>query len=281
MQKRTRFLALSVFLAVLVACGSGGSAPTSTRIYIFDNGNIRGLDPALFNFSADELAEVDFVNRSYLIVHPEGTVMFEAGAVLDSVFEEHDGPVTEGIMSATRPLMPQLAAIGYTPAEIDYFVLSHFHSDHTANANAFSGATWIVQQAERDFMFADDSEGIMNPATYDALESAETVLLTNEDFDIFGDGGVVVMSTPGHTPGHQVMAVALENTGVVVLGGDLYHYPEEIPTGRVPTFEFDAAQSRASRAKVLAYLEATDGTLWIEHDIATHAALAHAPDFVD
>jgi N-acyl homoserine lactone hydrolase len=256
----TRFFALSFVLAVLAACGSDGSAPQSTRIYIFDNGNIRGLSPALFNFTPEELAEVDFVNRSYLIVHPEGTVMFEAGAVLDSVFDEHEGPVTEGIMTATRPLLPQLAAIGYTPADIDYFVLSHYHSDHTANANAFSGATWIVQQA---------------------LENADTVILENEDFDIFRDGGVVVMSTPGHTPGHQVMAVELENTGVVILGGDLYHYPEEITTGRVPTFEFDAVQSRASRAKVLASLEATGGTLWIEHDIATHAALPQAPEFVD
>jgi N-acyl homoserine lactone hydrolase len=277
----TRFFALSFVLAVLAACGSDGSAPQSTRIYIFDNGNIRGLSPALFNFTPEELAEVDFVNRSYLIVHPEGTVMFEAGAVLDSVFDEHEGPVTEGIMTATRPLLPQLAAIGYTPADIDYFVLSHYHSDHTANANAFSGATWIVQQAEHDFMFADDSEGIMNRATYDALENADTVILENEDFDIFRDGGVGVMSTPGHTPGHQVMAVELENTGVVILGGDLYHYPEEITTGRVPTFEFDAVQSRASRAKVLASLEATGGTLWIEHDIATHAALPQAPEFVD
>jgi N-acyl homoserine lactone hydrolase len=276
-----RLLAVVLAFAVCSGCADSQQNTDSPRVYIFDNGFIRGLDPALFNFSADELAQVDFVNRSYLIVHPEGTVMFDAGAVPDSAFEEHEGPVTEGVMTASHPLLPQLAAVGYAPADIDYFVLSHYHSDHTANANAFAGATWIVQRAERDFMFAADSEGIMNPATYSGLQEAETIVLDNEDLDIFGDGAVTVMSTPGHTPGHQVLAVELANAGTVVLGGDLYHYPEERTTGRLPTFEFSPEQSRASRTKVEEFLVRTGGTLWIEHDIATHAALPEAPDFVD
>ncbi|MDX1561770.1 MAG: N-acyl homoserine lactonase family protein, partial [Gammaproteobacteria bacterium] len=100
-------------------------------------------------------------------------------------------------------------------------------------------------------------------------------------YDVFGDGSVIVMSTPGHTPGHQVVAVELGNAGWIVLGGDLYHYPEEIETDRVPTFEFDAELSRASRAKVLRFIEANDATLWIEHDIPTHAALPRSPEYVD
>lgn len=253
----------------------------STRIYIFDNGMISGLDPALFNFQADELAETDFVNVSYLIVHPEGTLQFDSGAVADAAFEGHEGPVVEGIMSATRPLTPQLQSAGYSPDEVDYFAMSHYHSDHTANANLFAGATWIVQRADRDWMFADEPEGIIDQESYAALRNAETIILDNEDHDVFGDGSVIVMSTPGHTPGHQVVAVLLENAGWIVLGGDLYHYPEEIATGRVPTFEFDVDQSRASRARIQAFLEEHDATLWIEHDMATHAALPKAPDFVD
>jgi len=256
-------------------------APTSPRIYIFDNGAISGLDPALFNFKREELKEVDFVNRSYLVVHPRGTLMFDAGAVADSHFKDDGSPVVEGIMSATKPLLPQLAAAGYAPQDITYFALSHFHSDHTANANAFASATWIVQKAERDFMFADSPQGIIQPASYSALRSADTKLLDNEDFDVFGDGSVVVMATPGHTPGHQVVAVKLANRGTVVLGGDLYHYPEERTTGRIPTFEFDAEQSKISRARVERYLAESKATLWIEHDIPTHAALPQAPEYVD
>ena len=253
----------------------------STRIYIFDNGMIQGLSPTLFNFEPDELAETDFVNISYLIVHPGGTLQFDAGAVADEAFEGRDGPVVEGIVSATRPLVPQLEAAGYSPADIDYFAMSHYHSDHTANANLFAGATWIVQRAERDFMFADEPQGIVNTASYSALRDAETIVLDDEDHDVFGDGTVLIMSTPGHTPGHQIVAVRLENAGWIVLGGDLYHYPEERTTGRVPTFEFDADLSRASRARVESFIEANDATLWIEHDIATHAALPKAPRYAD
>jgi len=284
MATRRRLLSL-VALVALVTPGLTAqdrpAPPTTPRIYIFDNGMIRGLDPKLFNFTREELQEVDFVNRSYLIVHPQGTLMFEAGAVPDATLEEHGGAVTEGVMSADKPLKPQMAAAGYRPSDVTYFAMSHYHSDHTANANDFAGATWIVQKAERDFMFADSPQGIVQPAHYSALRNARTTILDNEDLDVFGDGTVVVMSTPGHTPGHQAVAVKLANAGTVVLGGDLYHYPEEIATGRTPTFEFDAGQSRASREKVQAFLKETGGTLWIEHDIPTHARLPLSPEYVD
>jgi glyoxylase-like metal-dependent hydrolase (beta-lactamase superfamily II) len=257
------------------------AAPASPRIYVFDNGAITGLDPALFNFQRDELREVDFVNASYLIVHPRGTLMFDAGAVPDSHFKGDGSAVVEGVVTATQPLLPQRAAAGYEPGDITYFALSHYHSDHTGNANAFANATWIVQRAERDYMFAESPEGIIQPDTYAALRNASTKLLDDEDFDVFGDGTVVVMATPGHTPGHQVLAVKLANRGTVVLGGDLYHYPEERTTGRLPTFEFDVEKSRASRARIERFLEANEATLWIEHDIATHAALPKPPAYVD
>ena len=281
---KKRLVAAAALTAVVsfgAAAQSSNTPPATPRIYIFDNGAIRGLDPALFNFTRDELAEVDFVNISYLIVHPRGALIFDTGAVPDSEFPADGSPVTEGIMSATQPLKPQLAAAGFTPSDVTHFALSHYHSDHTANANEFAAATWIVQKAERDFMFAESPQGIIAPDTFDKLRDAEAVILDNEDYDVFGDGSVTVMATPGHTPGHQVVAVELANYGTVVLGGDLYHYPEERTTGRIPTFEFDAEQSRASRVKVEEYLKATGATLWIEHDIATHAALPKAPAYVD
>lgn len=275
-------------VAALTAC-SERSQPASTsepaaaspRIYVFENGTINGLDPALFNFRREELKQVDFVNTAYLIVHPRGTLMFDAGAVPDSHFKGDGSPVVEGVVTATKPVLPQLAAAGYAPGDVTYFALSHFHSDHTGNANEFAKATWIVQQAERDYMFADSPQGIIQPATYAALRDANTKILNNEDFDVFGDGSVVVMATPGHTPGHQVVAVKLANRGTVVLAGDLYHYPEERTTGRVPTFEADPEQSKVSRARIEKFIEDNDAELWIEHDVATHAALPKSPLFVD
>jgi len=281
--RRIAFTVVTLAVALLsLAVAQQRPAPVKTvRLYVFENGSIKGLDPKLFNFTREELKEVDFTNTSYLIVHPKGTLMFDAGAVEDSHFKGDGAPVTEGIMTATKPLLPQLAAAGYKPSDITFFAMSHYHSDHTANANAFAGATWIVQKAERDFMFADKPQGIIQPAQYSALKTAKTKVLNNEDLDVFGDRTVVVKSAPGHTPGHQVLFVKLPKMGPVLLAGDLYHYPEERTTGRVPTFEFNVDQSKASRAKIELFIKEQQALLWIEHDIATHAKLPKAPAFVE
>ena len=280
--KRWAALAAVAALWPLAAGAQTRPAPPATpRIYIFDNGAIKGLDPALFNFKREELKEVDFIDVSYLIVHPRGTLMFDSGEIADSAFKDGQ-PVTSGVMSASKPLLPQLAAAGYKPTDIDYFALSHYHGDHTGNANQFAGATWIVQKADRDFMFGVIPQGtIIDVDSFSKLKDAKTKLLNNENFDVFGDGTVVMMSTPGHTPGHQVLAVKLAHRGLVVLAGDLYHYPEERTTGRIPTFEFNAEQSKASRAKIEQFVKDNHGELWIEHDIATHAKLPRSPQYVD
>jgi glyoxylase-like metal-dependent hydrolase (beta-lactamase superfamily II) len=273
--------ALAALWSLCAAAQNRPSPPTTPRIYIFDNGAIKGLDPKLFNFTREELKEVDFVDVSYLIVHPRGTLMFDSGGIADSKFKDGQ-PVTEPPMSATKPLLPQLAAAGYKPADINYFALSHYHSDHTGNANEFAGATWIVQKAERDFMFGKIPEGtIIAVDSFIKLKDAKTKILNDESFDVFGDGTVVLMSAPGHTPGHQVLAVKLAHRGLVVLAGDLYHYPEERTTGRTPTFEFNAEQSKASRAKIEQFLKDNHAELWIEHDVATHANLPRSPQYVD
>jgi glyoxylase-like metal-dependent hydrolase (beta-lactamase superfamily II) len=255
--------------------------PKTPRLYIFDNGVIAGLDPKIFGFTKEQLKSVDFVNQSYLVVHPRGTVMFDTGGVGDDKFPAGGGMAKEGIMTASKKLVPQMEAAGYKPSDVTYLVLSHYHSDHTGNANLFAGATWIVQKAEHDVMFAEKPLPIMQQATYSALKTAKTKILNDEGFDIFGDGTVVIKSTPGHTPGHQVMLVKLAKFGPVILSGDLYHYPEEIATGKTPDFEFNPGQSAKSRAAVQAWAKEQNAKLWIEHDGPTHANLPKSPKYLD
>jgi glyoxylase-like metal-dependent hydrolase (beta-lactamase superfamily II) len=280
---RIRAIAIVATLALSISCAAENEAPreAALRIYVFENGFIRGLDTKLFNLAREDVKEPDFVNSSYLIVHPRGTLQFDSGGIADSQIKGDGSLATEGVQSASKQLLPQLAAAGYKPSDVTYFALSHYHADHTGNANAFAGSTWITQKAERDFMFSDKPEGIIEPATYSALKEAKTKILDNEDFDVFGDGTVRVISAPGHTPGHQVLLVRLAKRGPVLLAGDLYHYPEERAKGIVPTFEFNADQSRAARAKVEALLKETKAELWIEHDMATHAQLPKAPAYVE
>ena len=92
--------------------------------------------------------------------------------------------------------------------------------------------------------------GIIATATFSALKNAKTTIIKTDDYDVFGDGTVIIKSAPGHTPGHQVLFLKLAKTGPLLVAGDLYHYPEERTTGNVPTFEFNKEQSLASRAAI-------------------------------
>jgi len=107
--------------------------------------------------------------------------------------------------TSPRPLKVQLAEIGYAPADITYVSLSHFHWDHIGNANLFASATWLVRKLERDIMFSDPPSPRTEPANYSALKTSKTVIITKDEHDVFGDGTVVIKSTTGHSPDHQVL----------------------------------------------------------------------------
>ena len=249
------------------------------KLYIFDNGLIVGLEPELFNFTLSEVAETDFVLTSYLIVHPQGALLWESGGIPDHDFPADGSSAIEGVVSATKTLRSQMSEIGYEANDIDYYAMSHLHSDHNANSNEFSGSHWIVQKNDREVMFSGVARDIMVPENFADLKDAQTILLDDEDYDVFGDGTVQIISAPGHTEGHQVLLLKLPESGNIMLAGDLFHYPEEITTGRFPTFEYDPELSAISREKVMSIVEDNDAELWIGHDKVTHQGLNFSPAF--
>jgi glyoxylase-like metal-dependent hydrolase (beta-lactamase superfamily II) len=133
-----------------------------------------------------------------------------------------------------------------------------------------AGATWLTPKAERDFMFADKPAGIVKPEHYSALKNSKTIVLKNEDHDVFGDGTVVIKSTPGPTPGHQSLFIKLSRTGGVLLTGDLYHYAAERTLKKMPNND-KKEQTEGSRAAIEAFLVKTGAQLWIQHDIVENA----------
>jgi glyoxylase-like metal-dependent hydrolase (beta-lactamase superfamily II) len=283
--------AVATFLmAPQAAAQKKAQPPKSLRLYVFDLGSLTMNNPATFGFTKEELGTdtMKFAVVGYLIVHPKGTLMWDVGVIPDSQIES--GTAKQGFSTVTRTLKSQMAEIGYAPSDITYLALSHLHSDHTANANAFAGSTWLVHQTERDAMFAPPPPpqekgkakgGPSQPSHYNLLKDAKTKILTDKDYDVFGDGKVVIIYTPGHTPGHQVVLLRLPKTGPVLLAGDLYHLPQERAMHRFPTFEFNKDQSAASREKIEAVLAKTKAQLWIEHDWATFEKIKHSPDFIE
>jgi glyoxylase-like metal-dependent hydrolase (beta-lactamase superfamily II) len=279
-----RILAVLLLAAALTAsCTHTPTTAAGPRLYILDCGDIKPMDPTLFGLKKEEIAgDASFVTPCYLIVHPKGTLMWDVGQVPDAKIPD-DGSevVVQDILKARHKLLPQLQKLGYTPADITYLAMSHYHLDHTANANLFVGSTWIVQQAEYDAMFGAKEFAIRDSSSYDQLKNSRRITLNNEDHDVFGDGTVIIKTAPGHTPGHQMLFLRLKNFGPLLLEGDLYHLPEERTLDRVPTFDFDAAMTRASRVKTEAFLKETGAQMWIQHDPPTNAKLRKAPAFYD
>jgi N-acyl homoserine lactone hydrolase len=279
------FIAVVTLAAAPLAAQTGPlhrspKPPKSLRLYIFDCGVLTPADAKSFGF--DKVSELRMSVPCFLVAHPKGTMMWDVGVAPDSDFKADGAPVHQGMITVTKPLKPQLEAIGYEPSDIKYIAFSHYHIDHTANANMFAGSTWLVSQPERDIMFSDKPAPVRADKNYMALKDSKTTILSSTaDYDVFGDGTVIIKQTPGHTPGHQVLFLKLPKTGPVLIAGDLYHYNEERNTDHVPSFEYNKEQSLASRAKVEEFLKTSHAQLWIEHDFAANAKLKKSPAYYE
>jgi glyoxylase-like metal-dependent hydrolase (beta-lactamase superfamily II) len=283
-------IVLTVLASAPAAAQRRPQPPKSVRLYVFDCGRLEGGDVSRFRLTREEMATTDMSVACYLVVHPKGTLMWDAGAVPDSDIKPGVGParyrlvlpnLAERFVTTERTLKSQLASAGYSPADITYFALSHYHYDHTANANAFAASRWLVRPVERDAMFAAKPPDLLQPATYSALKNSKTIAIAGADHDVFGDGTVVLKATPGHTPGHQVLFLKLAKTGPLVVCGDLYHYPEEVTLNRIPTFEADERQTAASRAALDVFMKKAGAQLWIQHDFNANAKLKKAPGYYE
>ena len=275
----------------LLGCGGGEpeqsaepevtemASETSLKLYLFDCGRLRVDSPVGFSIQDDETDVRELVTPCYIIDHPDGRMLWDAGLPSSLAASEEE----DGDQRLDRTLADQLAELdlGFDLSSLDYVAFSHMHFDHVGAANDVSGATWLVQQIEHEAMFADPvSVPATQPDLYENLRDAEHVLL-NGDHDVFGDGRVRILSAPGHTPGHQVLFLDLAETGPLVLSGDLYHFRLSREDRRVPVFNVDEQMTRESMERVESFVAEVGATFWIQHELALFQQLNTAPAYYE
>jgi len=274
------FFAFLVITGCRVDISTEGETQSAVKLYVFDCGILRFESIEPFSISDDETDIRDLIVPCYVVEHEKGRLLWDGG--LPSKTADVDGWQGDGTLTRLdRTFSEQLPAIGLDMSSFDYAAYSHMHFDHVGVANEVNGATLIIQKTEHDATFADEVTlpGVV-PALYANLKDAERILIEG-DHDVFGDGRVRIISAPGHTPGHQVLFVDLENTGPVVLSGDLYHFAISRQDRRVPAFNVDRDLTLASMDRVEALVKETGATLWIEHELAFFEQLNTAPEYYD
>ena len=190
--------------------------------------------------------------------------MWDAGLPEQMVLPEpYDDP--SGVYRIIRPdsLVNQLASVGFKVEDFKYFAMSHSHFDHTGHANYMNDATWLVQETEYNSVVGDSAQ-FRNPV----LEGLKNFQKLSGDYDVFGDGTVVIKSMPGHTAGHQVLYIDLGLEQPVLLTGDLYHFQENRDSRGVPSFNYDVAQTLESMDKFEAFAKEKNANVFIQHSTA-------------
>lgn len=276
-----RLLWLSVFL--VAACAGGGERSASVqRMYVIECGENHVKDLSRFTgLESDRGRAQVFSVNCYLIRHAKGWMLWDTGNAdrLAAMPNGMQTPVSQAFMR--KPLSESLKQLGVAPADIQHFALSHFHGDHSGNANYFAASTLYMQAPEHDAIFGPEPQKYNVPvANFEKLRGAKTVKLSG-DHDVFGDGSVVIKAAPGHTPGHQVLFVRLPKSAPVVLSGDMVHIQSNWDAKRAPSFNFDSGQSIRTMHQIEAFVKSTGARLWINHDMAQSQAIPKAPAWVE
>ncbi|MGH8175776.1 MAG: N-acyl homoserine lactonase family protein [Steroidobacter sp.] len=273
-----------LFAASVFLFGSGASAADSTahvRLYALDCGNITAKQLGQFSDTGEyDGKSGELVDPCFLIRHPKGDLLWDTG-LGDSLAAQKDG-VTSGSfhVRVNITLASQIEALGLKPADIDFLAFSHFHFDHIGNALLFPDAVWILDKTELDAANA-------NPPVFQLTEdfrakmSAARKEIIAGDHDVFGDGTVRILKAPGHTPGHQVLALKLQKSGAVVLSGDLYHLRENRQFRRMPVFNSNRADTLASFDRIETIVKNTNARFVVQHDPVDFAALPKFPAFLE
>jgi len=269
---------LRFILLVFVGCFAGSLSTVAQtamaeRLYVFDCGEAVTIDVSRWSPGVDVGKPFAFSGQCYLIRHKNGLLLWDTG-VPDSLAAKTDGepPADPRALHWRRrvTLAAQLDQLSIKPDDIRFLAISHAHPDHIGNVESFPKVMLLVQKAEYE-----------SPNPFARFKPEHPVTKLEGDHDIFGDGSVMLFSTPGHTPGHQSLLVRLRDTGAVLLSGDMVHFRSNWDNRRVPSININGDQTSASMQRMSEILAREKAQLWINHDKAQRDTLRLSPQFYE
>jgi glyoxylase-like metal-dependent hydrolase (beta-lactamase superfamily II) len=223
-------------------CGTNG-APTNVGLRFSDVYAFSGL-----------MVQTTF--SCYLIKHGDDYMIWDTG-----------NPPTAGATAPKSTLTQLLAEVNVTPAQVKFVGISHYHGDHTGQANQFPSATLLIGKADWDLLNDPKSPAASGAQMFAPWTSGGgKIEPLPGDKDVFGDGSVLILNTPGHKPGHHSLLVKLKTMGNVLITGDLTHFHENYDTNGVPTFNADRAATLASLDRFKKIATNLKATVIIQHD---------------
>jgi N-acyl homoserine lactone hydrolase len=212
--------------------------------------------------------KVQFVFSCYVLKHGDNYLLWDTGHSM-----------TAPNVAPKVSIVDQLAKINIKPEQIKYVGISHYHADHTGQVASFPNATLLIGAKEWEAITAPKPAAGVNFKPFEHwISGGSKVEALALDKDVFEDGSVIVLRTPGHTPGHQSLLVKLPQTGAVILTGDAVHFHENLDTNGVPGFNFDRAQTLASMDRIKKIAANLKGKVIIQHDQRDIALLPAYPD---
>lgn len=264
-----------------ISAGAAARAKSGVdRLYVIDCGDGTGQDESRWTPGANLGIPVGFPGHCYLIHHTRGWFLWDTGiddAVAklpnrEVVFHEW-GPGTGPIWRKPITLSAQLEELHVKPSDIEIMGVSHSHPDHAGNVEMFPNTLMLVQRVE--YEWAGSRQDTV------AFNKKHPVKLIDGDYDVFGDGSLVLLSTPGHTPGHQSLLVRLPKTGAVILSGDVAHFQTSFEHRYVPDNNWSKPASLRSMDKIAAIIAKEHAQFWINHDQSQSDAQKKSPAYYE
>jgi N-acyl homoserine lactone hydrolase len=282
-----QFMTIAALLAAGATAPAGAqqgpakaTPPPAIKLYTLDCGLTEFKDADVFSDTGEyEGKPMALPTPCYLIRHGKDWMLWDTGLSDKLVAEPHGKEIFGGRFSVKRTLASQLQALGLAPDDVRYVGMSHLHFDHTGNLGLFPKSTFLIAAEELSAARAKKPPFGVDPASIAPLAKAH-VQTFELDHDVFGDGTVKMLKTPGHTDGHRSLIVKLPKSGVLLITGDLYHTRLNYQKGLVPRIN-QRADTMASMDRFAKIQAATKARVVIQHAPEDFAAMPAFPNYLE